>query len=61
MSMSGGGSRTGMLVYDYVACKAADHCPPYRPPQFLKASAYPVDSDEESLVGKMPPSDSDED
>ncbi|EOD46916.1 putative eukaryotic translation initiation factor protein [Neofusicoccum parvum UCRNP2] len=34
---------------------------PYWPPQFKKASAYPEDSDdEESTVGKMPPSDSED-
>ena len=33
-----------------------------RPKEFLKSSAYPEDSDEEeSTVGKMPPSDSEED
>jgi hypothetical protein len=32
-----------------------------RPKEFLKSSAYPEDSDEEeSTVGKMPPSDSEE-
>ncbi len=31
-----------------------------RPKEFAKSSAYPEDSDEEeSTVGKMPPSDSD--
>lgn len=35
--------------------------PSHRPPQFKKASAYPEDSDEEeSTVGKMPPSDSED-
>jgi len=29
----------------------------YWPQEFLKSSAYPEDSDEESTVGKMPPSD----
>ncbi|KAK7725360.1 hypothetical protein SLS57_003837 [Botryosphaeria dothidea] len=34
----------------------------YWPPQFKKQSAYPEDSDdEESTVGKMPPSDSEDD
>jgi hypothetical protein len=33
----------------------------YRPKEFVKKSTYPEDSDdEESTVGKMPPSDSDE-
>jgi probable RNA-binding protein EIF1AD len=32
-----------------------------RPEEFLKVSAYPEDSDEEaSTVGKMPPSDSED-
>ncbi|KAK0665020.1 putative RNA-binding protein EIF1AD [Lasiodiplodia hormozganensis] len=34
----------------------------YWPPEFKKQSAYPEDSDdEESTVGKMPPSDSEDD
>ncbi|CAL3962832.1 hypothetical protein PZA11_000123 [Diplocarpon coronariae] len=33
----------------------------YWPKEFVKASAYPEDSDEESTVGKMPPSDSEDD
>lgn len=34
----------------------------YRPAEFAKSSAYPEDSDdEESTVGKMPPSDSEDD
>jgi hypothetical protein len=33
----------------------------FRPKEFVKASAYPEDSDEEeSTVGKMPPSDSED-
>lgn len=33
----------------------------YRPKEFAKKSTYAEDSDEEeSVVGKMPPSDSDE-
>jgi hypothetical protein len=34
----------------------------YRPKEFAKKSTYPEDSEEEeSTVGKMPPTDSDED
>lgn len=34
---------------------------PFRPKEFLKVSAYPEDfDDEESTMGKMPPSDLDE-
>jgi hypothetical protein len=33
----------------------------FRPKEFLKTSAYPEDSDhEESTMGKMPPSDSED-
>jgi probable RNA-binding protein EIF1AD len=32
----------------------------YRPKEFAKKSSYGEDSDEESTVGKMPPSDSEE-
>ncbi|PBP23540.1 alpha-mannosyltransferase [Diplocarpon rosae] len=33
----------------------------YWPKEFVKASVYPEDSDEESTVGKMPPSESEDD
>jgi hypothetical protein len=59
MSTIGERSRTGEL---YCLCLKAYllNAPP-RPQAFIKSSAYPEDSDdEESTVGKMPPSDSED-
>lgn len=60
-SICGGRRAIGVLLL--LSCEEASllmSCD-IRPKEFVKASAYPEDSDEEeSTVGKMPPSDSED-
>ncbi len=50
------------VLYVFSSGLSADCCPTSRPSEFAKSTAYPEDSDEEeSIVGRMPPSDSEDD
>ena len=61
MSIYGGKSHTGEISVEICVEPFADHFV-RRPKEFSKSSAYPEDSDDEdSTVGKMPPSDSEDD